>query len=445
MLNRLTKNFMKRLSLIAISCLISMGGARAVETNSLTILTLTQAHELALHNHPQIAAANYRALAAEESVKETRAGYFPTISLNGAVVGTGDNDNTRILAGGLNNPSVYDRVAGGLSLNQLLTDFGRTANLTASSKFSAQAENQNAAATREQVLLQVDAEYFRALEAQAVLHVAEQALATRQLLLEQVNALATNKLKSELDVSFAQVALGEGRLLVEKARNNTDAAMASLSTALGYHQLQSFQLVEQSLPANTATNDASEYVEKALGDRPELLSLRNQHDAATKFARSEKDARLPTVSAVGVVGDSPTHDGRLPDNYAAGGILVSLPIFSGGLYAARQHEAELKAQADDELLRSAENNVIRDVRIAWLNVNNALEQLKTTEELVKHANESFELADARYQTGISSIVELSQAQLSLISAQLANTDARYNVLIEEANLNYQTGTLQQSE
>jgi len=101
----------------------------------------------------------------------------------------------------------------------------------------------------------------------------------------------------------------------------------------------------------------------------------------------------------------------------------------------------LKAQAAAELLRTLEDNVIRDVRIAWLNVNNALAQFHTTEQLLQHATEAYELADARYQNGISSIVELSQAQLNLTSAQIANTDARYNVLIQEANLDYQIGLL----
>ena len=409
-------------------------------TNELPTLTLAEAQAVALRNHPQIAAANYRARAAEEVVKETRAGYFPTANLYATAAGAG-SDNTRIMAGGLNNPSVYDRAAGGLAVSQLITDFGHTANLTASSKFQAQAENQNASATREQVLLQADTSYFGALQAQAVFHVAQQTFDTRQLLLDQVTALATNKLRSELDVSFAQVALEEGRLLLQKAQNNADAAMASLSTALGYHEFHLFQLVEQSLPAGTATNDVSRLIQTALSERPELLSLRDERDAALRFAKSQRDSRLPTIAAVGVAGDAPTHDSRLPDNYAAGGVQLSLPLFAGGLYTARQHEAELKAQADAEILRTAEDNVIRDVRIAWLNVNNALEQLRTTEQLVKHAAEAYDLAEARYKTGISSIVELSQAQLSLTSAQIANTSARYDVLIQEANLNYQIGAL----
>jgi outer membrane protein len=432
---------MKRIILALSICACFAGNIFADgTTNALMVLSLADATKLALQNHPQIASANYRALAAQEAVKQTRAGYFPKADLYADAVGTSD-EGTRIMAGGLNNPSVFDRGAGGLEVNQLITDFGRTANLTASSKFQAQAENQNANATREQVLLQVNVSYFGALEAQAVLHVAQQTVDTRQLLLDQVSLLTSNKLRSELDVSFARVAVEEGRLLLQKAQNNTDDAMTSLSTALGYREPQSFQLIESSQSIFSNTNEVSQLVETALSERPELLSLRNQHDAALRFAKSERDSRLPTISAVGVAGDAPTHDSHLPDNYAVGGLELSMPLFAGGLYAARQREAELKAQSDSELVRALEDNIVRDVHIAWLNVNNALEQFQTTQALVRNAAEAYDLADARYKIGSSSIVELSQAQLSFTSAQIANTNARYDVLIQQANLDYQTGAL----
>jgi outer membrane protein len=116
-------------------------------------------------------------------------------------------------------------------------------------------------------------------------------------------------------------------------------------------------------------------------------------------------------------------------------------LFDGGLYVARQHQAELLAESDAELIRVSEDNIIRDVHLAWLNVNNACEQFKTTEDLVRNAGEAFELADARYKIGSSSIVELSQAQLSLTAAQIAEANARYDVLIQQASLDYQAGTL----
>jgi len=408
-------------------------------TNSLPTLTLTNAQVLALRLHPQIASANYLVLAAQAVVKEARSGYFPQVNLYGTAVGA-NQEGTRILAGGLNNPSVYDRAAGGLQVNQLITDFGRTANLTASSKFQAEAQNQELEVTREQVLLEVDTGYFSALGAQAVLQVAQQTLATRQLLLDQVTELATNQLRSQLDVSFAEVQLQQARLLLETAQNNADAAMATLSTALGYREFHPFQLVDASA-ASPATTNVADLVQAALSQRPELLSLRSQHDAALRFAKAQRDARYPTLAAVGVAGDAPTHDSHLSDDYAAGGVQLSLPLFAGGLYTARQHEAELRAQSANELVRSLEDNVIRDVRIAWLNVNTARQQLQTTEDLVRHATEAFTLAEARYQNSISSIVELSEAQLNLTSAQIAEANARYGVRIQEANLQYQIGAL----
>ena len=427
-------------SLIILSLTLESRGLAQTNTSVSIVLTLADAQKLALQHHPQIAAANYRALAAQEVVKETRAGFFPNVNLYANAVGA-ENEDARILAGGLNNPSIYDRLAGGLAVSQLITDFGRMANLTASSKLQAQAENQNANATREQVLLKVNVGYYGTLEAQAVLHVAQQTVDTRQLLLDQVSLLASNKLKSELDVSFARVALEEGRLLLQKAQNNADDAMTSLSTALGYREPRTFQLTDSSPSVFSNMNAISQLVETALAERPELLSLRNEHDAALRFAKSQRDSRLPTVSAVGMVGDAPSHDSHLPDNYAVGGIQLSLPLFAGGFYTARQHEAELKAQSDNELVRVLEDNIVRDVHIAWLNVNNALEQLQTTQELVRNAAEAYDLAEARYKIGSSSIVELSQAQLSLTSAQIANTNARYDVLIQQANLDYQTGAL----
>ena len=432
---------MKRTILILFFCATSASVVLGDATNSAQVLTLADAEQIALKEHPQIARANYLVLAAQEAVTEARAGFFPTANIYGNAVAA-SSQGTRILAGGLNNPSVYDRAAGGVAASQLITDFGHTANLTASSKYQAKAESQNANATREQVLLDVDTSYFSAIQAHAVLQVAQQTFDSRQTLLEQITALATNKLRSELDVSFARVELQQARLLVEKSKNDADAAMAMLSTAMGYSDFHQFQLTEQELPTNATNADVADLVETALIRRPELLSLRNDREAAMHFAKSQRDARLPTVSAVGAAGYAPWHNDHLLDDYAVGGVQLSMPLFAGGLYVAKQREAELKAEADAELLRSVENNVIRDVRIAWLDVNDAVEQFQTTEELAQNAADAFTLAQARYKAGISSIVELSDAQLNLTSAQIAETNARYNVLIQQANLSYQIGTIQ---
>ena len=401
-------------------------------------LALAEAHQIALDNHPDIAAANYRALAEQQVFVEARSGLLPQVALYGSSVHAG-SDNTRLMAGGLNNPTVFSRTAFGTGLSQLITDFGRTSNLVASSKLAAGAAEQNALATRQQVLLEVDRGYFGALQAQGVQAVARQTLDTRELLLERVRILAANKLKSELDVSFAQVGLEDARLLLQKAQNDVDSAMAALSAALGYAGQQSFVLADEASVAVPPSADVAPLIAQALRDRPELEGLREQRDAALHLARSLRDARLPTISAVLAAGDATSHDRRLPDSYSAGGLQVSVPLFAGGLYQARQREAELRARAAAEALRTVEDTVSRDVRIAWLSLNNARERLRTTSQLRRYASTAYELADARYRAGSSSIVELSQAQLALTAAQIDETTARYEVLVRESELNYQVG------
>ncbi len=410
--------------------------AEAPDTPS---LTLKEAQELAVRNHPKINAGGLKALAAKQTIIQVRSAFFPTISAN-VTAASMDKENTRIAAGGLNNPVIFERNAEGLSVSQLITDFGRTANLTASAKSRARAEQQNAEATRAQILLQVTATYFAALQAQSVLRVAEQTVKTRQLLLDQISALASNKLKSELDVSFARVSLEEGRLLRSKAENDRQAAHATLAAFLGEREQQTFLLAEGTIPGDIPS-DAASLVSDALRDRPELSQLRFEHDAAFKFAKAEKALHYPTISAVGAVGFIPVHDTHLRGDYAAAGVNLNLPLFSGKFYSARQTEAELRAKAAEENLRDEENNVIRDVRIAWLNASNAQERVLITVELLKNASTAYDLAQARYQTGTSSIIELSQAELNKTAAEIARTNARYDAQIQQAILSYQAGRM----
>ncbi len=403
-------------------------------------LTLQEAHETALRNHPQIRIGDLRALAALQVTRQFRAAFFPSLSANVMSVGT-THENTRLAAiNALNNPAIFDRNAEGLVLSQLLTDFGRTANLTGSAKLRAQAEADNAQATREQILLAVDTAFFGTQQAQSVTRVAEQTVATRQLFLDQVTALASNKLRSDLDLSFAKVNVDDAKLLLIKAQNDVQAELARLANLMALREPKNWQLLEAPAPPPLSTN-VWELVAQGLQLRPELLSLRNSLDASAKFAKAEKALRYPTISAVASAGVVPVGDPQLPDNYAAAGLSIFMPLYAGGYYSARQREAELRAGAAEESLRDLENNVIRDVRIAWLDAQNAFDRLRVTAELLDNAKLSYQLADARYKAQLSSIVEFDQAELNLLSAQITYADTQYEYLLRRSALSFQTGTL----
>ncbi len=401
-------------------------------------LTLAEAEAIAIKNHPQVQAALLTALAANKVTTETRSALYPT--LFGSVTGAGALDNSRLAAGALNNPIIYNRFAAGVTVSQLITDFGRTRNLTASADLRARSEQQNAQAVRAQILLQVARAYFAALRTQAVLTVARQTVSARQLVVDQVTALFKSNLKSALDVSFATVNLGEAKLLLASAQNENDASMAELSEALGYSEHHDFQVTEENMPPALPADPAA-ITQQAFQARPEIASLRAEFEATQRFAKAERELSLPTISALASVGGVPGHDDNLRNRYGALGVNVNIPIFNGFLFSARREEADLRSQAAAQRLRVIQVQIARDVQVAWLNANTASQRLGLTKELLDQANLAMDLAQSRYDLGLSNIVELGQAQLNQTSAQIAATSARYEYQLQRLVLDYQAGAL----
>jgi outer membrane protein len=405
-------------------------------------LTLKDAEALALKNHPQVLAARASTLESNQLVVETRSAYFPT--LDGELTGSGGNPRGRIGAGFLVASRLFDRLGTGISLSQLITDSGRTPNLVASSRLQARASQQTYEATRYDVLLAVNQAYFNALRAQALVQMAEETVAARQLLADQVAALEKNKLRSLVDVAFADVNLSEAKLLLLRAQDQVRAAFAELTRALGAQQDLNYKLVDEPLPPGPPS-DADSLIAQAFTNRPDLLSLQFQRDAAVKFERAERDLSFPTVSLVGVAGAIPEINQilttRIPNNYEAAALNVEVPIFNGHLFAARREAARYRAQAQDQRVRDLQERIARDVRVAWSSSRTAFQNLDVTAQLLREATLALDLAQGRYNLGLSSIVELSQAQLNPTQAEIENLSAKYDYQSVYATLQYTLGLL----
>jgi outer membrane protein len=402
-------------------------------------LTLQEAEKIAIQNHPQIQAASYLAGAAKAQVTEARSDYYP--HAYGSVTGVKAENNSRVAAGALNNPIIFSRFADGVTVQQLVTDFGRTHELVKSSELHAKAQEENVTTTRADVLLQVDAAYYGVLKTQAVLQVAQETVKDRQLVSDQISALEKNKLKSGLDVSFANVDLAQAQLLLVQAQNDLQASFAELSAALGYSDQRTFQLAEQPLPP-APPGDLPTLIAQAIQNRPELVSRRLDVSSAQSYATAERDLWFPTLSAVGTAGLTPYRQDTLASRYAAAGFNVNIPIFNGRQFNALHAEANAEANAQQQYLRDLQDTIVRDVRKAWLNANSGYQRLALTDQLLNQANQALNLAQARYKLGLSSIIELSQSQLNETQAEIAQASAKYDYAAQLSALNYQIGALQ---
>ena len=397
-------------------------------------LTLKQAEALALKNNPQITIGKLRALVARQYVRETRSALLPTAALS--VTAVDSNPGSRLAAGFLNNPILFPRAAAGASVNQLVTDFGRSTNLLSSSEYQAKAEDQNYAATTAQIILFVDQAFYNVLETKALVTVAHQTVDSRQLLVDKIQALTSAKLKSEIDLSFTNVDLARGKLLLLEARDNYETALAVLSAILGYPDEQNFNLIEEAMTVAPPAPDVSPLIQQALLQRPEVLALQDEVQSAQKFGSAEHDLWRPTVSALGVVGEAPVRDNHIPNWYGAVGVNINIPVFNGFLYNARAKAADLQTEVNRQKLADMKNNIARDVRNSWQDTNRAFERLSVTQQLREQASLALDLAQARYNLGLGSIVEFSQADLQKTEADIADTDAKYQYRVSQLVLAY---------
>lgn len=402
-------------------------------------LTLKQAEQMAIQSNPSISVAHLLQLADVQVTREARAGYLPDAWLN--LTAAGSHENSRITAGALNSPHVFNKAAGGITVSQLITDFGRTHNLVKNARSTAQAQFDTQRATVEDITLAVDQAYYEALTAQEVLKVAEQTVATRQATGEQIGALTNQKLRSTLDLSLADVQISQAQLLVLDAQNAAETALANLNDLLGSEKDTDYQLVDETTDnPQAAPTDAETEVQLAFRDRPDLAALNERYLAARQFASAEHDLLRPTISALATAGGTPVRDDQIQSSwYGAAGANVSLPVFNGFAFNARAQAADLRAKAASEDVRNMRDDIARDVRAAVLSAQIAYRKIAVNKQLLDQANTALELAQARYKVGLSGIVDLTQAQLAQTEALIGYANARYAYQIALSMVRYQTG------
>ncbi len=205
-------------------------------------LTRSQAEQMAIRQNPNIHVGQLLALAQHQVVRETRSAELP--QFGASVTAQQAEEASRVASGSLSASRLFTRAGASVNFSQLLTDFGRTGNLVASSRLREMAQRSDARATVEDIVLATDQAFYATLEAQAVLQVARQTVAARQTVENQISQLTKNNLRSTLDQSFAQVELSQAQLLLLDAQNNADAALAALDEVLGLDKSVPFRLVD---------------------------------------------------------------------------------------------------------------------------------------------------------------------------------------------------------
>ena len=428
---------------LVICLFAAMRGATALAQSTNMPLDLQQAHTLALKNHPQILAAQATYLRADQLTREARSAYLPTI--NGDITGAQAEVDSRVGAGIINASRLFNHTGAGMTLSQLITDLGRTHNLVANANLQAQANRADYQATRDDVLLAVDQAYYDVLLSKQLVRVAQDTVKARQTVADEISELTKNKLKSQVDASFAQVNLADAKLMLLRAQDRLQSSYATLGQALGTQDDIHYQLSDQAMPPQPP-DSPQPLIAQAFEYRPELASFRLRVEAAQKFVYAERDLKRPTISLNAEGGALPYIDPgnanpNIPKTYESVAVNVQIPIFNGFQFTARREAAAYELQAVQQRDRDLRNRIARDVRTAYENAKSSFEAIAATEQLLNQANLAMNLAQGRYDLGLASIVELTQAQLGQTSAQVQNLNAKYEYQEAYAVLQYTLGLL----
>jgi len=407
-------------------------------------LTLSEAIATALANHPAITEFKSRSQAAQAQIGASRANLLPRVSHTSSYY-----YGTSVPSSSLAIPSGAGQFAGGRSevndftihrfeANQLLYDFGKTLGQVGQAKALFEAAKMDLQQIRQQVVLDVKTAFFGYLAAERAVQVSAENLRLNEELVKQAQGFYEVGVRARIDVTTAEANLYTAQADLITARNNLQIAQVALMTALG---LKSWPYSGLSFQGETRPRAVSlaEAKEKALSDRPELGRNRYQEQADQQAVRVARAGYFPTLYAQGLQNTQGKPYGDMRGTWSLS-LNASVPIFEGlaTRYAVQQAKANLRAtQANTEVLRQ---DINKQVEQSYLNMQAAAQRIRAAAKGQEAARENWDLARGRYQTGVGSIIEVTDAQVKYFNAELTYIRAVYDLKVAEAQLEKAMGT-----
>jgi outer membrane protein len=407
-------------------------------------LSLSDCYRLAEQNQPDLATAEAQVQVAEAHVKERRSPYFPHLNF-----GASHNQQTYNYAGtpGIS-PSTFASQANGehwanspyyytgLNFTQNIYDFGLTRGSVTRGRAELAQAQQNRDRIRQETLLNVRNAYFGVLAAQELVGVRQKTVDDQSKHLDQIDAFFTVGRVPKIDVTRQEVQLANAQLDLVQAQSDLTVAQAALATSMGLPVKKTFVLIDV-LGAAQVLDPVDNYLSGAQTSRPDLRALREVVRAAEgdiDAARSNFKPRLNFSSFVNF------ENLKFPLIWNLGiGESLLQPLLSGGYNRAFLYEAEQSKSAADSNLKSASQQVDREVYTDYANTTVSQQQIDLATKADEEAKENLAFAEGRYSAGVGNIIELTDAELLAATASAQVVTARYSYQLAFGRLEVAAG------
>lgn len=406
------------------------------------VLTLDEAVNIALGNHPSLKAARERIGAQEAVLGQQMGAYYPTLNFA--------NQYRTAETGEAAGPTrASDTFLSEARINMTLYNFGKREGTVQAARETLDATGYNYKTAVDAVIVGVKQSYYAYLQARAIVTVREETVRNRELLVRQARGFYEVGTRARIDVVRAESDLYNAQADLIAAQNSVQVAWVTLKNALGLRDLAERPLAEQAF-VTTIPYTLDEARETAFANRPELKSFQSQRRAQDQLIATARRGHLPDIifdASYGRRHDSDENDSitnRRFDTFPlqpawSVGLSLNIPIFDGFRTTYRVEETlrnyhVIKAQEEQQ-----RQQVALEVEQSYLRLVEVGERIKANEAAARAAKENLDLANGRYQVGVGSIIEVTDAQTLYTDAQTNYVRALYDYRIADAQLERAVG------
>jgi outer membrane protein TolC len=407
---------------IAILVLSSGGQAQAVKEDQ--TLTLDECLEISLKRHPDIRGAQAVIKALQSRADQVDLEWKPDLGFSGSY-------NRRSIT-----DKGFDRYSNSLTMSKLLSDGGKTELESTIAKLQLKISEYDYDTVLQNLLYDVKEAYFNLLKAQKRVQVAEEAVRMYEHRLRQAEAFYEVGRVPRYDVTTAEVDLSRGKLELVQARTGARSARSSLNNAMGFPEAPEFS-IEDMLSYEEVGFSQDRAVATAMEMRPQLNARRTEKTSAEKSVNLASRSNNPVLKAnAGYSWGDEDYTGN-EELYL--GVSVNVPIYDKGLAREKTREARFRVEEADAKLTALEQDVILEVEKAYMEVHDSIEAIDTAAKTVQQAMQNLELANGRYEVGVGSPVEVTDATENYISATNSYYTTLYDYWLALAALEKATG------
>jgi len=415
---------------------------------------LVGVHDLAVKSDPQLQAAAYRREATSENERQAWANLLPTLS-GGASINRGDSETS--VGGTVVDNSDTSNESYRLDLRQSLYAQSNYENLDIARGQVSQAEAVYQIAYQD-FLVRVAGGYFNVLTAQDGVIFAEAEEKALQRQFEQAEQRFEVGLTAVTDVHESRAQYDNARARAIVSRNNLADAKQVLYELTGQY-FDDIDPLQEVLPlVRPLPDNAQEWVDMSMLYNPAVISAHKGVEIADSSVRLQRSGHYPTLDLVGSYSNFTNNEFVIRDDFQNPlfttditnedkriGLVLSVPIYQGGVVSSRTRQARSTLNAVNEDLDRQQRSVVRQTNNAYRAVIAGIEQVTAFKQAMVSAEAALEATQAGFEVGTRTIVDVLIAQQRYFSAQRDNSLARHTYVVDHLRLKAAAGLLAEED